>query len=213
MHVPGLEVYAPSTPQEVFSTLINASRKNSPTIILEHRWLFDIQGNVAVDEDLPLPKSSIVVSSDPAASVTLVTISFSTLEVTRARDLLSDQNIKIDIIEVSRLDKLDLESIIKSTLKTKKLILVDIGHSFAGASSAILSELYCAGMTLDSPPIILGLPRYPTPTAPSLARDYYPRCIDILNSITSLIGSSVKFIDPDYGKQLDVPGDRFIGYY
>lgn len=64
--------------------------------------------------------------------MTVLSISFSTLEVLRAERILRKQNIVIDVFEIVRLDQLDLESILESLNRTRKLLIVDIGHAFAG---------------------------------------------------------------------------------
>lgn len=127
--------------------------------------------------------------------------------------ILQKQNVSIDVFELVRLDKLDLEPILKSIKRTGKLLIIDIGHSFAGAAAAVLSELISQGASFGHAPQILGLSNHPTPTAPSLAKDFYPRCIDILKAIKEILSLSTNFSDPDVNRHLDVPGDRFIGYY
>jgi len=212
MHVPGFRVYTPSSPQDIYSGLVEASRIDSPSVFFEHRWLYDSRGEVDKSKEF-LEHSTKTLSDSNASSLTVLSISFSTLEVLRAEKILRKQNIVIDVFEIVRLDQLDLESILESLNRTRKLLIVDIGHAFAGAGAAVLSELVTLGAIFDERPQILGLPNHPTPTAPSLAKHYYPRCIDILNSVRELISLPISFVDPDEGNQLDIPGDRFIGYY
>lgn len=212
MHVPGFRLYMPSSPQDIYSGLMEASRLDSPSIFFEHRWLYESTGTVDTSKER-LEYTTRPLSVSDKSLLTVVTISFSTLETLRAERILQKQNVSIDVFELVRLDKLDLEPILKSIKRTGKLLIIDIGHSFAGAAAAVLSELISQGASFGHAPQILGLSNHPTPTAPSLAKDFYPRCIDILKAIKEILSLSTNFSDPDVNRHLDVPGDRFIGYY
>lgn len=212
MHIPGFRVYMPTTSQDVYSALLEASESDSPSIFFEHRWLYDTVGTLDSKKNFLQAKTNTILTNTKSL-VTVITISFSSIEVIRAARILEEEEVHVDIFELIRLDSLDLEEIIQSIKNTKRLLIVDIGHSFAGAASAVLSELVTRGIYLTESPIILGLPQHPTPTAPSLAKDFYPRSIDVLNCIKKLLSLSINFSDPDQGEHLDVPGNRFIGYY
>ncbi len=212
MHVPGLRVYSPSSPQDIYSALIEASVANDPTILIEHRWLYDTSG-IVDESEVVLKNPTRCHSFSNKSLVTVVCISFSALEVLRAKAILESQKIELDVFEVVRLDVLKIDSILESIQKTGKLLVTDIGHEFAGASAAIISELVKRGAHFQIAPIVLGLPNYPTPTSPSLSATYYPSCLDILNAIKHLTSLNTKFEDPDVNLELDTPGNRFIGYY
>lgn len=210
-HIPGLQVFLPSTPQEIYSTLVFAAKSNNPTIILEHRWLYNQLGYIDLNQKKPTATRKILTSPD--SQITVVTISFSTIEALRAVDVLKDTKLKIDLYEISNLHELDLEAILKSIETTKNLLVIDIGHKYAGAASTIISELVLKGAKFSNSPRILGLANYPTPTAEYLTKDYYPRAIHIINSIKEILKLDFNFVDPDDDKHLDIPDDRFIGYY
>jgi len=210
-HVPGLQVFLPGNAQDIYSTLIFAAKSKNPTIIFEHRWLYNQIGYVDSNQKQPLPTRNVSYSSD--SRITLLSISFSTIEALRAAAVLRDNNINLDIYEISNLHEMDLSEILKSITRTKHLLVIDIGHKYAGAAATIISELVIRGAKFDSAPVILGLANYPTPTSASLTRDYYPRAIHVLNAIKEILELDLVFADPDGDKHLDVPDDRFIGYY
>lgn len=212
MHVPGFRLYMPSSPQDIYSGLLEASQMDSPSIFFEHRWLYESIGEVDKRKN-SLEKRTRSLSFSERSVLTIIAISFSTLETLRAKKILDDRNIFIDVFELVRLDDLDLEDVLESINRTGKLLIVDIGHAFAGAAASILSELTIRGACFSEAPKILGLPNYPTPTAPSLTASYYPRCVDILYAVKQMLSLPFGFSDPDENSQLDVPGNRFIGYY
>lgn len=212
MHVPGFNVFAPSTSQDVYASVLEASKSRVPTILIEHRWLYELTGEVNYDQEKLLNPIRIHASSQQS-KVTFVCFSFATFEVLRAKNLLETIGINVDVLEMVKLNQQDLTLILESLEKTRLLIIADIGHTFAGAGAAILAEVIKQGAKLKKPPYIFGLPNYPTPTSPSLTSQYYPRCIDFLNAVSELIDLKTTFSDPDRGSDLDVPGNRFIGYY
>ena len=211
VHVPGLQVFLPANAQEVYSTLMYAANSKTPTIIFEHRWLYNQIGTVDLNQKEPQPTREITFS--PESEITVVSISFSTIDALRAVKILRDHNVKIDLYEISNLHNLDLTNVLKSIAKTKKLLVIDIGHEYAGAASTIITEIVIRGAVFESPPRILGLKNYPTPTAASLAKDFYPRAIHIVNSILEILELNFSIPDPDNDRHLDTPDDRFIGYY
>jgi pyruvate dehydrogenase E1 component beta subunit len=213
VHIPGFRVYLPTTPQDAYLAILKSSKTKEPTIVFEHRWLYELTGQVDIsiqDENL---LGTRIVHSHKQSKVTLVTISFSTLEALRAQTFLSENSVEVDIIEVIRLDTLDLQPILESIRKTEKLVIMDIGHRKAGVASSILAELIKCNIQLSCPPVIIGLPEYPTPTAPSLSRHYYPKPFEVANTVMNLLELPQMTIDPDENSQLDIPENRFIGYY
>ena len=46
----------PSNPQEAYSLLRSAIREDNPVIFYEHRWLYDVKGEVDDELEVPLGK-------------------------------------------------------------------------------------------------------------------------------------------------------------
>ena len=54
-HIPGLKVVMPTTPQDAYSLLRESIQDDNPVLFFEHRWLYDIEGDVdteAVGENM-----------------------------------------------------------------------------------------------------------------------------------------------------------------
>ena len=51
-HIPGLKVVMPTTPSDAKGLMISAIRDDNPVIFLEHRFLYDVVGDVGGDNDL-----------------------------------------------------------------------------------------------------------------------------------------------------------------
>jgi pyruvate/2-oxoglutarate/acetoin dehydrogenase E1 component len=213
-HVPGLKVVMPTTPADAKGLLVAAVLDPAPVIILEHRWLYDISGPVEQEMKPSTIGESLVVR--PGEDVTLVGCSYMTLECLRAAEVLSDNGIQAEVIDLRTIAPLDFETILESTVRTGRLVVIDSGHLEFGVTAEILARVAESGVVLKSPPIRLGLPHAPTPTTAALADGYYPRAIDVCRAVTHQLGleSSPSWLaDPDAGSPRDQPNRNFTGPY
>lgn len=211
-HIPGLKVIMPVMPSDAKGLIISAIEDNNPVIILEHRWLHGVKGEVP--EGLfrvPIGKASIVRAGD---DLTVVASSYMVLEAIRASEMLSNLGKTTEVIDLRSLRPLDDESIMRSVQKTGKLLVLDTGWGCCGIGSEIITRV-CekAFDALRCSPVRISLPDYPCPTSTSLSQNYYPR------AETSIVKTMCKLtdIDPDIhmnkinASPLDVPDTWFTG--
>lgn len=181
-HVPGLRVIMPATPYDAKGMLIAAIEDNNPVLCLEHRWLYGIR-DLVPEEDyrVPLDKARVVRAG---TDVTLVGVSYMTLECLRAAELLAERGVSAEVVDLRSIRPIDSNTICTSVEKTGFVVVVDhasLPCSVASEVSAIVTEnlfdrLRCA-------PQRMGLPDYPTPTSPALSAAYYPVAYDIANKV------------------------------
>jgi acetoin:2,6-dichlorophenolindophenol oxidoreductase subunit beta len=86
-HVPGLKVVMPTTARDAKGMLISAVEDDAPIIIFEHRWLYNVTGEVA-DGYAPEPLSGARVLRQ-GKDITLAGFSYMVLECLRAAEILS----------------------------------------------------------------------------------------------------------------------------
>jgi len=211
-HIPGLKVVMPVTPYDAKGLLISSIEDDNPVVFIEHRWLYDIEGDVpeAVYR-IPLGKSKLV---REGRDLTIAATSYMTLEAIKAADLLAKKNIGVDVIDIRTLKPLDKDLILKSVRKTGRLITVDLGWKTAGYAAEIISCIVEEAMTsLKSSPKRITLPDCPTPTSPALAKFYYPRAVHILREVGKMLGIDVSDLEPAANANipLDVPDKSFKG--
>ncbi|MFA5339986.1 MAG: transketolase C-terminal domain-containing protein [Candidatus Omnitrophota bacterium] len=211
--VPGLKVVMPATAYDAKGLLISAIEDDNPVIFIEHRWLYGISDNVP--EKMyrePLGKARII---EKGKDVTIISSSYMVLEAMRAGKILKKYGIGAEVLDLRSIRPLDEESIIRSVKKTGRLVVVDGAWRSFGISAeviALVAEKGC-GM-LKSAPRRITFPDTPTPTSPALAKYYYPRAIDIVNSVRSMFGFPEK-TEEGAGMvsniPLDVPDKTFTG--
>ncbi len=212
-HIPGLRVLMPTTPTDAKGLLIASVNGASPTIILEHRWLFGIQGVVSNSLfEVEIGKAEVV---KKGKDITVISVSYMTIEALEAAKILEDIQISVEVIDLKTISPIDIETIMRSVQKTRRVIIIDNGHISFGISAEILSVIVeNSNFELLSKPKRIGLPHAPTPTAYSLSEVYYPNTKDIMKEILeSLKIKNTSMPEFNTGKFSDIPNENFIGPY
>ena len=185
-HFPGLKVVLPSDPQDAYSLLRSAIRDDNPVIFLEHRWLYDVVGEVDDTQVLPLGQCKVL---RPGTDVTIVSCSWMSVEAAQAARILSEYQVEAEIVDVRTLAPLDVGTIIDSVRKTGRVVIADNDWTFCGASAEISAQITeeCFG-SLKAPPIRIGFAPVPCPTTRPLENLFYPSAKDIVRAVEKLLG-------------------------
>ena len=211
-HIPGLKVVSPSNPNNAYNLLISSIFDNNPTIFIEHRWLHNQEGRI--NKNHSAKKIKLFEKISNGKDLTIISNSIMTVEAIKASKILKKNNINCDIINLLSLNPIDFKSIIKSVKKTGKLIVLDIDHGYISVSSEIISYLASYNKNIfKKEPIKISLPNYPTPTGPSLTKNFYPNFVNIIKATEKLL--SKKIIIPRKNleeiKIHDVPYTNYTG--
>jgi acetoin:2,6-dichlorophenolindophenol oxidoreductase subunit beta len=212
-HFPGLKVVMPTTAYDV-KGLLNASIKdNNPVIFIEHRWLYDLIDEVPEDYyEVPIGKAKVI---EEGEDVTIVSSSYMTVEALKAMDVLKKDGVKAELIDLRTIKPLDLDTILKSVRKTKRLVVADMSwKTLSFASEIITLVVENAFNDLKSPPIRITLPDCYTPTSHALTNHYYPNHFDIVYAVKKLLGKEVNLKEMIQSRQknlLDIPDKSFTG--
>lgn len=185
-HVPGLQVVMPSSPHDAKGLLLGAIAGTVPTVVLEHRWLYDRRGHVPREPYL-VPAGSGVVRRH-GRDVTLVGVSYMVDELMLAAEELERVGIMAEVIDLRSVRPLDEELIVASVRKTGRLVVADTGWKRCGISAevaAIAAEHAFAA--LRSPVRRICIADCPTPACPVLEQAYYPNVAGIVAEVTRLM--------------------------
>lgn len=211
-HIPGLKVVMPALPSDAKGLLLSAVADPNPVIIIEHRWLYNIEG-VVPEGDYRCPIGSPSVLRD-GSDLTIASTSYMTIESLRAAETLAAHGISVEVVDVQTLNPLDDGKIINSVEKTGHLIVADTGWTSCGFAGEIVARVAEKAFTsLKAAPRRIALPDVPTPTSAALTDTYYPRDTDIVKVTAEMLGrtlpADVFARDPDV--PLDIPDNRFKG--
>lgn len=207
LHFPGLHVLMPSTPYDAKGMMISAVRSSVPTVILEHRRLYD---NIAA-----VPSAMYEVRPGRARiarrgkDITIVATSLMVQEAVKAHMALRKMGISLEVIDPRSLRPLDEAAILRSVKKTRRAMVADTSWltcGFAAEVAAIISEK--AISSLKAPIKRIGLAPCPAPVSKVLEDEFYPTYKTIFLQACELMGRA-----PDLKIIEDPIIDTFKGPY
>lgn len=216
-HIPGLKVVMPTFPSDAKGMLISAVKDNNPVIFIEHRWLHQVTGDVPEGYyEANLNQAAVI---KRGRDVTIICVSYMTIEGLKAARILKKENINAEIIDLRSLKPIDMKTIIKSLKKTGRVVITDTGVKYLGIGAEILAEIleYDRNI-LKASPIRISLPDLPTPTSFRLAENYYPTYKTMVEKILIMFGKSkqhtqkiIKGLKSKEKVYSDVPDKNFTG--
>ena len=209
-HIPGLKVIMPSTPNDAKGLLLSAIFDPNPTIFLEHRWLHHTLGDVSKDfYKIPIGSANIL---KEGSALTIVSMSYMTLEAIKACDFLKKHSINCELIDLRTIKPIDWETIFKSVKKTGRLLVLDTGFTTCSVASEIISKVTIKLFkNLKLAPDFLAMPDVPEPTSYALTKNFYNTEIQILEKVTKML--KIKKLNKNISndKHHDVPNDFYKG--
>ena len=141
LHVPGLLVAVPSTPQDARGLLKAAIRDDNPVIFIEHESLYGKRGEVPENgEPMRFGEAAIRREGD---DVTIVGVSRMAHTAAEAAETLAEEHeVEAEVIDPRTLRPLDLDTILESVRKTNRAVIVEEGwpHGGVGANLAALIQ-------------------------------------------------------------------------
>jgi pyruvate dehydrogenase E1 component beta subunit len=196
-HLPGLKVVLPTTPQDAYGLLRSAIRDDNPVLVLEHRWLYDVFGDV--DDEVLTPLGEAAVRRAGTAA-TVVATSWMTVEALKAAEVLARRGVELEIVDVRSISPLDERRIVDSVRATGRCIVADYDWSFCGfaAEVAAMVGARCFG-ALVHPVERLGFAPVPCPATRPLEAMFYPSALQIIRAAERMLG-----LDP-----ADLHGEAF----
>ncbi len=199
-HFPGLKVVLPTTPQDAYSLLRAAIRDDNPVIVLEHRWLYDISGEVDDELEIPLGEPALRRSGN---DLTVITTSWMTVEALKAAEVLARRGIELEVIDTRTVAPLDTEPLIESVRKTRRCLVADYDWSYCGFGAEVAAGISsaCFGR-LAEPVERLGFAPVPCPTTRPLENLYYPSAVQIIRAAERMLGAEA----------MDLSGESFYTY-
>ena len=185
-HIPGLKSVVPSTPGDAKGLLVSAIRDNDPVIFFEHKLLYDTEGEVPEgDYAIPLGVADIKREGNDATIVTLGRMVHHALE---AANMLSDENIDVEVVDLRSISPMDDAAIINSVKKTHRLVVVDEDNPRCSLATDVVALVADKAFDyLDAPCKTITAPHTPVPFSPELEDIYIPSVETISSTVKSLV--------------------------
>jgi len=185
MYIPGVKVVMPATPRDVKGLLASAIMDDNLTIVLHHRSLVNIKGEVE-EEDIFLPLGEAEVVKE-GSDVTLVAAGVMRYHGMEAAEKLQEKGVSVEVIDPRTLMPLDKDTIINSVKKTGRLVVADEGYSPCGLGAEIMAMVQDHVFDyLDAPMKRVCTLSAPTPYSPPLQNALVPNAEQIMDAILSI---------------------------
>ena len=185
-HTPGLLVAMPSTPHDAKGLLKTAIRDNNPVIFIEHKMLYNEEGDVP-EEPYTIPFGVADIKRE-GTDVTIVATSRMVLFSLAAAEKLAQEGIDAEVIDLRTLVPLDKEAILNSVRKTNRLLIaheaVERGGFGAELSALVAREAFDY---LDAPIERVAALPVPLPFAPIMENYVIPNEKKIVEAARKLV--------------------------
>ncbi len=183
-HVPGMKVIAPSTPADAYTALRAAIRADDPVLYLEHRGLYWRRGELD-DPAAADPWRARI--RRPGTDVTLLAWSKMTESALEAAGRLAADGVDVEVIDLRSLSPLDLDTIIASARRTRRVAVLHEAVVTGGLGAEIAASVTEAAFAeLAAPVARIGAPFAPPPAGPELEAQFVPSVDRIVEVVGAL---------------------------
>jgi len=194
-HTPGLKIVIPSNSYDAKGLMTSAIRDDNPVMYFFHKALMGLGWITPLEEaikevpeeayTIPLGKAKIV---KEGTDVTVVTVAKMVYEALWAAKELEKEGINIEVIDLRTLVPLDKETVINSTKKTGRILVVDEDYKSYGMSGEIItSVIEHIGNELKSLPKRLTYPDIPIPYSRALEKFALPDKEKIIKIVKDML--------------------------
>jgi acetoin:2,6-dichlorophenolindophenol oxidoreductase subunit beta len=178
-HVPGLQVVVPGSPADAKGLLLSSIMSDDPTIFLEARSLYSMTEDVP--EDPYFIRIGTALARRRGRDVTLVTFGSMVPLALEAADRLAGGGISADVVDLRSLMPLDIDTVVESTARTRRLVVTDGDWRMYGVGAEIVASVCEAiGPDLLSRPRRVAWPQSFVPTSQAAEAAFYPQAQDIV---------------------------------
>ena len=185
-HVPGLKVVLPSTPYDAKGLIKSAIRDDNTVMFIEDKMMYDFKGPVPQETyTLPLGVADI---KRVGEDLTIIATSSMVQEALKAADQLDADGVHAEVIDPRTLVPLDKETLVRSAIKTGRVIVVDEGYRSYGVTSELATTiLEQAFYYLICPIVRIGALDVPVPFSKPLEDATIPSASQIVAAAKHLV--------------------------
>jgi pyruvate/2-oxoglutarate/acetoin dehydrogenase E1 component len=189
VHIPGLKVVYPSTPEDVRGLLWTSIYDDNPIIFFEHRLLYPVKGDVPDEiEPIPLGKARTIREGTDVTVIAMGPLVHRSLE---AAEQAEEDGISVEVIDPRTLQPLDEDALVASVKKTNRVVVAHEAVTRMGFGAEVAAVLqYKAFDYLDAPIERVGAKFAPLAFAPVMEQFVVPHAEDVLAAIHRTVGKT-----------------------
>jgi pyruvate/2-oxoglutarate/acetoin dehydrogenase E1 component len=189
VHVPGLKVVFPSTPEDVRGLLWSSIYDDNPVVFFEHRLLYPLKGEVPEKiEPIELGKARVM---REGTDVTVVAIGRMVPESLKAAEEAEKEGISVEVIDPRTLQPLDEAAIVASVKKTTRCVTAHEAVTRGGFGAELAAVVQLGAFDyLDAPIERVGAKFAPLAFAPAMEQWAVPHAADVLAAVKRTVARS-----------------------
>ena len=160
-HLPNIVIATPAFPHDAYGLLKTALQSDRPVVFFEHKKLYDHNGIVPNKEYMVPFGSSTVLKN--GTDVTLIAWSFMSHLAMSAANILDPQKINTEVIILHTINPMDMETVLNSARKTKRVIIIEedmlrggIGAEISTQINKRISEIKVTRIAAKNVPLPIG---------------------------------------------------------
>jgi pyruvate/2-oxoglutarate/acetoin dehydrogenase E1 component len=185
-HVPGLQVVMPASPSDAKGLLLASIMSDDPTIFIESRSLFSMQEEVPDDPYFIRLGKALVRRA--GRDVTIVSFGSMIPAALEAAGRLATGGVDAEVIDLRCLMPLDMEVVLESVRRTRRLVVAEPGWVRFGAAAEIVAGVAEEiGMDLRAAPRRVAWPHAYPGTSSALEGEFYPTADDIVEACEAVV--------------------------
>jgi pyruvate dehydrogenase E1 component beta subunit len=189
VHVPGLKVVYPSTPEDARGLLWSSIYDDNTVIFFEHRLLYPLKGEVPDEiEPIALGKARVL---REGSDVTVVAIGRMVPEALKAAEDAEREGISVEVVDPRTLLPLDEGTIIASVKKTTRCVTAHEAVTRGGFGAELTAVVQAGAFDyLDAPIERVGAKFAPLAFAPAMEQWVVPHAADVLEAVKRTVARS-----------------------
>ncbi|MBI5975809.1 alpha-ketoacid dehydrogenase subunit beta [Staphylococcus canis] len=137
---PGLKVVIPSGPYDAKGLLIESIRSNDPVVYLEHMKLYRSFREEVPEEEYTIELGKANVKRE-GTDLTIITYGAMVQESLKAAEDLEKEGYSVEVIDLRTVQPLDIDTLVASTEKTGRVVVVQEAQKQAGVGANVVAEL------------------------------------------------------------------------
>jgi acetoin:2,6-dichlorophenolindophenol oxidoreductase subunit beta len=189
VHVPGLKVAFPSTPEDVRGLLWSAIYDDNPVVFFEHRLLYPLKSEVP-DELEPIPFGKARIMRE-GSDVTVIAIGRMVPEALKAAEEAEKDGISVEVLDPRTLLPLDEEAILTSVRKTNRCVTAHEAVTRGGFGAELTAVVQHGAFDyLDAPVERVGAKFAPLAFAPAMEQWAVPHAADVLEAVKRTVAKA-----------------------
>lgn len=191
MNTPGLKIIMPSAARDVAGLLRTAIEDDNPVVFVDHALLHDIPGPMPeAPERVPLGSADV---KRAGTDVTIVTAGVMVHRSLLAAAQLESAGISAEIVDLRSLAPLDIDTVLASVARTRRLVTVDETQLACGLGAEICAQVVERGFDLlGAAPVRVAVPNVPIPFSPMLEDLVVPQVGSIVAACQGVVSAALR---------------------